>query len=351
MNKLRYPDKKYLLDYDLSSEFFNKLGINVLDITPLRKVFILQTDEGKMILKRVEYSEDRLRFINSCVENIYDKFSNIISFRKFDSGKCYIDWKGNNYIVMDLIPGREVTFTNPLEFQMSGELLARMHLASKNGFKEILKEIGKAEGEVIEESMVIKLDNSLEDIKKIRSWVEKYRYKNEFDELFLEVIDKYVEEIDKSKELLSFSGYSSYREEMKNIVVCHNDLAEHNFLISEDEMYLIDFDYCSIDLRIMDLADLVLKGIKNAAFDIDKALDVINAYDKVYPLDREEYKFLYILLLYPRDFYSIVRSYYHREKDWEEEVFLNRIKNKLSNEVFRRDFLEAYKRKYKEMFC
>ena len=60
---------------------------------------------------------------------------------------------------------------------------------------------------------------------------------------------------------------ADYREDGKNIVVCHNDLAEHNFLFSNNEMYLIDFDYCSIDLRIMDLADLLLNGIKNVAFD------------------------------------------------------------------------------------
>ena len=158
--------------------------------------------------------------------------------------------------------------------------------------------------------------------------------------------DDYIKEIERAAELLSFSVYSSYRENSKNIVVCHNDLAEHNFLIKDDDMYLIDFDYCSIDLRIMDLTDLILKGIKNAAFDVDKAVNIIEAYNKICPLEKEEYKFIYILLSYPRDFYSIVRDYYHKQKDWDEEVFISRLNNKLMNEEFRHEFLV----KYKELF-
>ena len=49
MNKFRYIDKKVLCSYDLSEEFFEKLGVNVYDIIPLRKVFVLFTDKGKNI--------------------------------------------------------------------------------------------------------------------------------------------------------------------------------------------------------------------------------------------------------------------------------------------------------------
>lgn len=350
MNKLRYPEKSFLSSYDLSREFFEKLGLEIIDIIPLRKVFILQTESGKMVLKKIDYSSERLNFINTCLENIHEKLPNVMTFKKFDNNSIYIDWQDSSYILMDLLPGREVAFTNPLEYEMCGKLLAKMHLASNECLDNILNKIGKSEKQALDDSLVIKFDNSLSDMKDIKHWLSSYKYFNEFDSIFIKQIDKYIEEIEKAKELLSFSGYSSYREDMNNISVCHNDLAEHNFLISDEELYLIDFDYCSIDLRVVDLADLILKGIKNAGFDIDKALSVIDAYDSICPLDREEYKFLYILLLFPRDIYSISKSYYHKEKNWEEDVFINRLKMKLANEEFRREFLKEYKERYKEKF-
>ena len=39
---------------------------------------------------------------------------------------------------------------------------------------------------------------------------------------------------------------------------------------------------------------------------LDKALEVIDGYNKIYPLEDEEYNLLYILLLFPRDFCGIV---------------------------------------------
>ena len=56
------------------------------------------------------------------------------------------------------------------------------------------------------------------------------------------------------------------------------------------------------------------------------------------------------LILFPRDFYTIVSDYYHKNKEWDKEVFLNRFQNKLDNEEFRKEFLRNYKRELKEKF-
>lgn len=350
MNKLRYPEKKYLCSYDLSAEFFDDLGLEVTDITPLRKVFVLQTNEGKKILKKIDYGKDRIEFINECVKKIYKKLPNVISFKEFGDGKIYKVWNEDYYIIMNLIEGREVAFTNVIEVKMSAELIAKMHIAARDSLDDICKSLNKNINELKEESLVVRFDNCLNDLKYIKGLVSSYKYKNEFDNLFLSSVDEHIIEVEKALELLSFSGYSTFREELNNLTVCHNDLAEHNFIIKNEEINLIDFDYCTIDLRVVDIADFVLKSVKNVAFDIEKAQEAISSYDAIYPLSKEEFKMLYIILLYPRDFYSIVRGYYHKQKDWEEEVFVNRLKGKLLNEDFRREFLLKYKAIYREKF-
>ena len=343
MSKLRYPEKKYLSDYDLSYEFFKELGIEVLDVIPLRKVFVLKTTTGKKILKKLDYDEERINLINDCIESLSDNFSYMMNFKVFQNNKIYKVWKNNYYVLMDLLPGREVTFTNPVEFNLSGELLGKYHLASKNSLKNIKKII-------IEDSLVVKFETWINDIINLKELVETYKFKNEFDRIFLENFHDSIIEMKKSLELLTFSSYSSIRKNKENYVICHNDLAEHNFMISNEGIYLIDFDYCTIDLPIMDLCDLILKGIKNVAFEFEKAKDVINSYSSIKKLTDDEYKIMYILLLFPRDFYGIVSDYYHKKKSWDEEVFINRLKNKVENEEFRREFLKNYKEEYKKMF-
>ena len=45
MNKNRYVERKVLCDYDLCEGLFDKLNLNVQDMIPLRKVFLLVTDK------------------------------------------------------------------------------------------------------------------------------------------------------------------------------------------------------------------------------------------------------------------------------------------------------------------
>lgn len=350
MSKFRYPEKKYLCNYDLSSDFFEGLGLKVTDVIPLRKVFVIQTNEGKKILKKIDYSEDRIKFINECVKKIYSKLPNVISFKEFENGNVYKLWKENYYIIMNLIEGREVTFTNIVEVKMCGELIANMHLSATESLNSICSSLNKNINDVLENSLVSRFNNSLEDIKAIKKIVSTYKYKSEFDLIFLDTVDMHMKQIEKALELLSFSGYSTFREDINKITVCHNDLAEHNFIVKDDKISLIDFDYCTIDLRVMDVADFVLKSVKNVAFDFEKAVEAINSYDSVNPLNKEEFKMLYIMLLYPRDYYSIVRDYYHKQKSWEEEIFISRLETKLINEDFRLEFLDKYKEVYKEKF-
>jgi len=45
-------------------------------------------------------------------------------------------------------------------------------------------------------------------------------------------------------------------------------------------------------------------------------------------------------LRFPEDFYSISKDYYSRRKDWDEEVFLDRIIKKVEFKDDREEFLE-----------
>lgn len=338
MNNLKYPEKKYLLEYDLSLEFFNELELDIIDIAPVRKVFILYTTEGKKILKRIDYTEERLEFINSCIDGIGDYCKNIVRYKVFKDGKCYKCWNGSIYIVMDLIDGREITFSNPIEYKEAANLLANFHkagrkLIAEKNFYEKLKD----------KSLLFKFKEGIKNISEIYQWVSRYRYKNEYDILFIENAEKAITEMKYALKLLEESDYEFDREQGNEVVICHNDLAEHNFIINSEKIYLIDFDYLSIDLRVVDVANIMLKGIKNVGFDIEKAKVLLDQYNKSYPFRVQDYQYLYILLAFPIEFYTIVKNYYFKQKLWDEEVFINRLNYKLQNDICRRRFLSQFK--------
>ncbi|NLK94318.1 MAG: CotS family spore coat protein [Clostridiales bacterium] len=337
MKNLRYPDKNYLMEYDLTMDFFYELDLQVFDVIPLRKIFILHTNKGKKVLKKVDYEEERINFISSYLDKISDICPGIVKFYKYKEDKFLIKYKGNNYLVMDLIEGREVTFTNPIEFNMAAEFLGNFHKTSQEVLMNLKNDIP------IEKNFINKIDDAIKDIREIKMWVEEYKYKNEFDSIFIDKVQEYLDEIQEAKEFLMKVENYYGKEIKKELAVCHNDLAEHNFIIKDEKINLIDFDYLTIDLKVVDIADLLLKGIKNNAFDYEKAKKALREYRKSNTINSYEYDYIYALMKFPRDFYSLTKSYYKKEKAWNYNVFLNRYNNKLINESFRREFLENYR--------
>lgn len=340
MNKIKYSEKEYLCDYDLSLNFFEDLGMKVNDIVPLRKVFMIYTDEGNKILKKVNFGVDRINLISDSLEYVKKGYKNIVTYNKFKDGLSYKKWNNQIYIVMDILDGREASFTNPIEISLCAENIALMHKASK-GLRDYLK--GKYNKDFLDISLKEKVKNAYDELFSMKELISGYKYRNQFDKLFMDNIDRYLNEIEEVQLLLESSKYEDLRSKGDTVCLCHNDLAYHNFLTKNDEVNIIDFDYMSLDLRVMDIENFISKSIKNAAFDIEKMLTCINGYESVSSLKPEEKELLYILIKFPRDFYILSRDYYHKRKKWEYEVYLNRFESKLNNEDFRYEFLEVYK--------
>lgn len=340
MNKIKYSEKEYLCEYDLSLNFFEDLGMKVNDIVPLRKVFMIYTDEGNKILKKVNFDIDRINLISDSLDYVKKSYNNVVTYNKFKDGLSYKRWNDQIYIVMDILDGREASFTNPIEISLCAKNIALMHKASK-GLREYLQ--GKYNKDFLDVSLKEKVRKAYDELISMKELVSDYKYKNQFDKLFMNNVDKYLHEIREVQSLLEESKYDDLRSSGGTICLCHNDLAYHNFLTKNNDVNIIDFDFMTLDLRIMDIENFISKSIKNAAFDIDKMLTCINGYESVSLLKPEEKELLYVLIKFPRDFYVISRDYYHKKKKWEYEVYLNRFETKLNNENFRYEFLKVYK--------
>lgn len=347
VNKLKYIDKKTLCKYDLSEEFFLNLGIEINDIIPLRKVFVVITPNGKKILKIVNSTEERLEFIDKSLEYISKKYPNVLSYFKTKKDKVCEVWKEEIYVLLDMIDGREAAFSNPVEIEICSKAIANMHLAA-NGLLDIIDEDLIREN--LGENLILSINDSYEMLENIKYNVEKYRYKNEFDKMFMLHVDCNLKQIKKTLELLAVSDYSSILQDKSKIVLCHNDLAHHNFIIDGEEVKIIDFDYCKLDSRIIDVANYIRKVIKNFAYDSSKVKLILDSYNSINKLSNEEIKLLYVLLSFPKDFVTITTNYYYKQKSWDEEVFINRFKGKTENEVYRKEFLDRFITEFKQYF-
>lgn len=326
MGKIKYREAKHLCKYDLDTEFLKELSLNINDLWPTRNIFILDCEEGKKILKLINYDDEKLEFIVDILAYLKKGYDGILSMNKFKDGRYKIERKENSYILLDLIEGVECNLNNPMDLEAVAKAIAKLHVAGQgalNEFGEKYKDrisLGHLKGRFKEGVIILEKCKELASLKT---------YKNEFDELFLENVDYNLVMMKKALELLEKSKYEELCKNDACISICHNDLAYHNMLVNDGKVNFIDFDYANIDLRILDVYNFTFKTLKKHAFDIDVYNQIISDYNSISKLTDEEMEVLYILFLYPGDFNTISRNYYFALKDWKYESFLNKLTNKV----------------------
>lgn len=336
IDNLRYSEKRYLSKYDLYVDLFKIFNLKVIDLVPLRNVFIIFTDKGKKILKKIDYSLEELNYIYEATKYIKLSFPRVLDLNKTSEGKLYAVWKGDIYCIIDMMEGRESEYSNPIDICTTAKGIGQLHKAGE-GFRYNLKErnlVGKAKDIFI---------RKYEEMNFFKNLATMHEIKTEFDEIFLSNINYYIKEMKKSIQAIEATSYLKVCSEEDKITICHHDLAHHNILIQDDEAYFIDFDYSVIDLKVHDLSNFINKAIKNNAYDFEKAEQIIENYCIFNTLAIKEKEILYAFLCFPEDFYSISKDYYTRRKDWEEEVFLDRLNKKISFMEDREEFLNEFK--------
>lgn len=334
----RYRDKAYLSNYSLDTRLFDCFDFLVEDAAPIRSVYILNTNRGMKILKKVDYSIEELDFLYNSLNIIRNKYPYIINFRESLEGRPYVKYEDGIYVVLDIIEGRDCIFENPLDLKKTAAALSKLHEAgedvkfqntSRNNLGKLLDRYGE----------------KLRAMEKYKEIASMHVNKSECDRLYLKYADYYIGCI---KSAYSHIERSKYKElcSIKH-TLCHHDLAHHNILIGKDSnVYFIDFDYSVIDLPYHDISNIITKAIKHSEWDVDIANIIMEGYMENSEMSRDEIEVLYGYLLFPQDFYDIASNYYMRNRGWEEDEFRDKLKRKAEYREDREKFLEEFRQRW-----
>jgi CotS family spore coat protein len=304
---------------------------------------MVDTDKGKKCLKRLRSKSDDFEFVYNVIKFLTDKgFSNVEKINLTTKGNMFVENDTGVYILSDMIDGRECDFKNPVELKKTVETMANFHKKSI-GFKvsddNPRNHIGKwMDG--FEDSK-----NAVINLKKV---IEYKSNRNYIDEVFTKWAEYYIDEMQDSIKRLTLSKYDLISERRKKIGgLCHNDFIGRNFIIdNECNVNFIDFDYCIVDSRLWDISKMLLRIAKDNHWDMDVVKFVIDTYNAVYPIDKDELFVIYCVLCFPTDFVNIVRAYYINKKDWTEKEFERDIERKVGMESSKELFLIQFKAKF-----
>ncbi len=321
----------------IDREIAANYGLDVKGITPYKDAYMLNTDKGRKILKKLLFSPERIIFVHGAKEHLISRgFTNVDRYLETLKGEPCFLFENSSYVLFDLIEGRESNFDNDMEAQKAAATLAMLHSASR-GYKpeknaKIQDDLGK---------LPVYFSKRLDDIRKLRKFAK--RGKSRFDHLFLEYVDYFVGLGENAVFELKNSNYAKLVNDAREQgIFCHHDYTHHNLIATEDRLTVINFDYCCFELKIYDLANLIRRKMRKCNWDIDKAKLLIDGYCAVENLSSDEFAVMKLILQFPQKFWRVVNRYYNSRRSWSERSYVAKLQEVIDEVEGHGNFMEKY---------
>lgn len=315
-------------------------AIKVKDVEQVKNTYKVEAEEGIYCVKIIKYKLPHFKFILSAILHLQKQgFNTIPEIIKNKQGGYYIEFIGYYAYLTEWVTARESNFDNPIELAMVSKELASLHKCSQ-GFtltKDMKPRIGWF-------SWIKVFDTRKNEILDFKKRISQKAYKSNFDLLYLSCLDEEVERAEKCVRLLEESNYRKLMErEMLKRGFCHHDYANHNILINNNnDIYVIDFDYCILDTHLHDLSSLLIRAMKDGRWSKEKAEIILNTYCKSIDINEEELKIMGYFMEFPQAFWQLGIQMYWEQQPWSEELFLRRLSKYIEDRECRTLFIDNF---------
>ena len=315
-------------------------GFKIEDIRCIKNINRIETDCGVKCLKRAHMSPGFFLFIYSVVDHLKNRgYDGVIPYSTTIDGSICIPDGEHVYYVVDWVEGRECRFKREDELKLAIRAAAELHKASAGYVPP-----KGAKPRVLYNKWVEKCMKKSEELRQFNNAIEEKGYKDDFDAIFSENFEYYLNQALESAQMIENSHYRQVSDKSEKLgEFCHHDLANHNFLISDEgRTYLIDFDYCIMDTRLHDLCSLIIRNMRYGIWDLSKAYFILNEYDRIYTVDDQELGVIKALMTFPQDFWQVGLQYYVEKQPWAMEYFLMRLGRIVNDREIRDGFLREF---------
>ncbi|MFX0548328.1 CotS family spore coat protein [Hathewaya histolytica] len=315
-------------------------NLEVCNIEKIKNVYKIQADNKFYALKVIKYEFSHFIYIYKAMKHLQSNgYDRIPEFIPTKDGMDYISFLGKYAYLNPWLDARESNYDNFVDMYLATSNLAKLHLSSQ-GFsvnKNMKPRIGWLR-------WIKTFSTRKDEILDFKRRISEKSNKSLFDMEYLSIMERELKRCEKSITKLQRSSYEKLmRQEIKNNGFCHHDYANHNVLINkENNVYLIDFDYCILDTHLHDLCSLLIRRMKDGKWSIFNALDILKIYDEINPIYNDEIPVMAGFMEFPQAYWQLGIQYYWERQPWEEEAFIKRLKRYALDIEQREEFINDF---------
>lgn len=306
----------------------------------IKSSYKIDTNNGTICLKRIRHG--RLSVKNGSIladELVKNSFNYTTKYIRTKDGELFVKYKKTYFYATEWINGEECDLNDIDEAIKCSKLLAEFHIVSskidtrKFKIKNNLKNLPQV------------FNANLSEIEKNKRIIEKKKVRNEFDIAYENVVDDFHYRGMLALNLLNNSDYYKLSKEAnRKMTICNDSFYNHNIIKKDEFYYIIDLNNIMIDLQINELAKYIRRIMfkKSYKWDFSKAKEIIEAYNSVRKLTKNEVEVMLALIIFPYRFWKLGNRRYVKHKKWNEIKYMNKLNRLIKYNEYQQRFLDEY---------
>ena len=283
-----------------------------------------------LLLKEYEASENRAETILQVLLTVMeDQRLSVDVFVRNKQGRLVSrDREEQGFILKEWRHGRECDVKKEDEILYAVEYLARLHTQL-----QMIQDIDLHQRQM---TCMEEFKKRIRELKRIQNYVNQKKSKTEFEQNFMSELPRYYEEAKAAEE-------KAAKIKTEPLQLCHGDYTQHNILIGEDGIFIVNFDKCHYGSQMEDLYLFMRKILEKYDWDVDLGLNMIERYHAFKKISDEQRQELYLRFSFPEKFWKIANHYYNSKKVWGVGRNLNKLEKLTKQTQMKQQFLDQIK--------
>lgn len=332
--------KKYVLPY-YNLENCSVERVKFKDTDKQRAVYKVLDTNKSYCLKKVYFNKENLLFVYSAIEWLYRHNVLVPRVLPTYNKSRFVNYNDMLFILTDWIEGRKCSYDNDSDTLLSALNLGKIHKCTIN-FKPIKGSTLRSEFEDI----TISTSKHFGDLLNCSN--KAFRYKDNFSRLFLQ---NFHDNFLLAKTSLSVSNSINFNN--LGTSLCHLDYVNKNIIFDKNNsIWVIDFDKCKIDYCVHDISYFLRRILKRdkTRWNLDLCIRCLNMYEKMRPLNLDEYKYILSYLSFPQKYWKISRDYYNNIRKCNKASFFTLLKKSVNKTEEHCKFVYEFAKYIEEKF-
>lgn len=299
-----------------------------------RGAWICERSDGIKLLKEYRGTLKRLEFEDAVLKELQERGIQSVDryVRNREGELITIAGDGTKYILKDWFLERECNLKDSREILACVSRIARMHKA----FRQIEWQEEWDLGSMLPPGLEEEMKRHSREMKRVRTYISSKRKKSEFELCVMQHFDSFYKQALEAQTGLELLGE---KQRQNRLFLCHGDLDQHHVLMGCGDVAFIEFNQMHRGNQMTDLYRFMRKVMEKHNWNEYLGLSMVEEYERIAAIDKEDRDCLYYLFLYPEKYWKQLNYYYNANKAWIPAKNVEKLKNLEAQQEGRNLFL------------